>query len=395
MSTYHPFVLGTLIATGALITACSSSDDGATTAAASSRSYSGTASVGDFLTVRLDTVARTMHYHNTTNGDDYDVGYTLSDDGAYTFADPHGNLVTGYEVPGFAMVIQANKAGPGKNAPAVITAIQSTTVTTDVFRDKDYNYMQFRTSSGGMELGHVHCGADGTISPNGFWPYGHYNGDSAFHNASLPLTGITSMPDHSALVLSLVEDGVTENDYIFATTGGFLAVDTPNGAIVCMRQRGTSAFDATTMGGSYHAILYAKSDCQTGVGNVETAGSQQVMTGTMTIAADGTVNVVGSGGGPVVSGATLTPLSATELVGTGKLEDPCPGFFRFSNGDATAPRDIYLAFMTDAVLIASFTFNTATHHYDYFYGVGLRGSASASAALGHAAPPLAVISAAR
>ena len=118
-----------------------------------------------------------------------------------------------------------------------------------------------------------------------------------------------------------------------------------------------------------------------GLRHPDQAGFQQVMAGTLAISATGAVTVTDEVGTPAVSSAALTPLGSTDLIGTGKLEDPCPGLFRFSNGDTSAPRDIYLAFMTDAVLIASFTYHTSSGRYDYFYGVGLRGAPTATAAL--------------
>ena len=40
------------------------------------RSYNGTASVGDFLTITLDSTARTLTYTNHSNGDACTVPYT-------------------------------------------------------------------------------------------------------------------------------------------------------------------------------------------------------------------------------------------------------------------------------------------------------------------------------
>ncbi len=400
-STYTHVALGGVVLSLALLVGCTAKTDD-TPAPATSHTYSGTASVGDFLTVSLDSVAHTMHYKNTTNGQDYSVGYTVASDGTYTFADPSGNLVTGYESPGFAMVIEANLAGPNADTPALITAIESATVTSEVFQNKDYNYMQFRTNSGGIEVGHVTCDGSGNISPNHYWPFGAFNGNGAsevFGASTLPTVGLTSNADHSALMLTTTDHGQTETDYIFATTGGFLAVDTPNGAIVCMQSRANGNFDAATMAGSYQAILYQKNGCQTGIGNVETSTSQAIIKGTVTFSSTGLVTVVGSNGTTVVNNAPLTKFSdRTDLYGVGKVTDPCNGFFTFTTTDsAGVQQDIFVAFMDRSILMSSFTghppVGMTPMTYDYFYGLGLKTSSSASASLPSAASTLALTTA--
>ena len=56
------------------------------------RVYNGTASVGDFLTITIDTTAHTMSYSNVSNGDSGTIAYTVNGDGSYTLNDPAGNL---------------------------------------------------------------------------------------------------------------------------------------------------------------------------------------------------------------------------------------------------------------------------------------------------------------
>ena len=384
-STALHLIAGSLVLSLAALVGCKSDAD-TETHAATSRSYSGTASVGDFLTVKLDTAAHTMRYRNVTNGDDYTVPYTTGSDGTYHFTDTTGNLVAGYEVPGYAMVISATKAGPGKDTPAVITAIQTTTVTTDVFKSKSYNYMQFRTNSGGMELGHISCDASGNIAQTGYWPFGaSQSSPDTFNNGDMPITGVVPNADHSALTLTMDEGHGPETNYIFATPAGFLAVDTPNGAIVCVQGRSSSAFDAASMAGTYKAILYSKEGCSTMTGNVEHSTSQSVDTGTLVISSAGHITVRDAGGTTLVDDKVLTPLAdRADIVGTHKLEDPCAGTFSFTLTDGGGTRDVFLSFLNDAVLIASYTAH-APNDYDYFYGVGLRGLPTGIGALPHAA----------
>src|SRR5579863_3796199 len=66
------------------------------------RAYNGTASVGDFLTITIDSTAHTIAYKNYTNGQMGTVPYTVNSDGTYTITDPDGNLLSAYEVPGTA-----------------------------------------------------------------------------------------------------------------------------------------------------------------------------------------------------------------------------------------------------------------------------------------------------
>ena len=85
------------------------------------RSYSATASVGDFLTITLDPAAHTLAYTNISNGDTGAVPYVVNLDGTYALQDPKGVLVAAYEVPDFGMIVQAAKAGPTHDQPALIT----------------------------------------------------------------------------------------------------------------------------------------------------------------------------------------------------------------------------------------------------------------------------------
>src|SRR5437660_2692013 len=76
---------------------------------APTRSYNGTASVGDFLKITLDSTTHTLTYINVSNGDFGEVPYIVNADGTYTLTDPTGNLIAAYEVPGYALLVQAAK----------------------------------------------------------------------------------------------------------------------------------------------------------------------------------------------------------------------------------------------------------------------------------------------
>src|SRR5258708_267138 len=139
------------------------------------RGYNGTASVGDFLNISLDPVAHTLTYTNVSNGDHGTIPYTVNADSTYTLSDPTGNLVAAYEVPGYGMLIQATKTGPNHNTPALITAVQSGKISMSTWTGHQYNYMQFRTASGGLEVGSVSIDPQGNVANDSYWPYGATN----------------------------------------------------------------------------------------------------------------------------------------------------------------------------------------------------------------------------
>lgn len=91
--------------------------------AAVTHTYNGTASVGDFLTITINSTALTISYNNLSNGDSGTFPYTVNANGSYTLSDPNGNLLSAYEIPGYALLIQAAKAGPTHNTAALITAV--------------------------------------------------------------------------------------------------------------------------------------------------------------------------------------------------------------------------------------------------------------------------------
>ena len=60
--------------------------------AAAIRNYSGTASVGDFLTISINSTANTITYKNYTNGDTGTVPYIVNANGTYAITDPERKL---------------------------------------------------------------------------------------------------------------------------------------------------------------------------------------------------------------------------------------------------------------------------------------------------------------
>jgi hypothetical protein len=189
------------------------------------RSYNGTASVGDFLSITLDPASRTLSFTNISNGDSGSVPYTVNNDGTYTLNDPTGNLIAAYEVPGYALLLQATKTGPSHDAPALITAVQKGNISLSTWAGKGFNYMQFRTAAGGLETGSAIMDENGGVTISSYWPYGA-QGQSAnpFNQGGFDASQFQSDPSGSFLKLA---DNGSSFDYIFGTPNGIFAVDTP------------------------------------------------------------------------------------------------------------------------------------------------------------------------
>src|SRR5579863_1337834 len=149
MRTRSTVVLLTLF----LLLSCSSTPR-TTMVTPAARVYHGTASVGDFMTITVNSTAQTIAYTDVSNGSTGIVPYTVNSDGTYTLTDPTGNLVGAYEVPNYALLIQAAKTGPNANTPALITAVESGPISLAMFESQgSYNTIQFRTAAGGLEAG--------------------------------------------------------------------------------------------------------------------------------------------------------------------------------------------------------------------------------------------------
>jgi hypothetical protein len=335
-----------------------------------SRSYNGTASVGDFLTIGLDASSQTLTYRNLSNGDQGSVPYQVNRDGTYSLNDPAGNLVAAYEVPQYALLIQARKAGPNHDQPALITAVETGKISLATWAGHDFNYMQFRTSSGGMEVGSVSIDSLGDVSVTGYWPYGSIGQSSAFNVAGF--AGSNFQPDPSGTFLKLADQNGAY-DYVFGTENGVFAVDTPNGAILGFRKSSSKDF-SPAFAGNYKAVYYQKTGALTGPGNVET-GTPQVGNATLLISSGGQATIQ-DGNGFVVLTATLQPVADVPyLYGPAELQDPCYGVFTFRIITPNAQQDVFMTFMDRSVLFSTFTATLpwgAGNTYSYLYGVGLK-----------------------
>lgn len=336
--------------------------------------YNGTASVGDFLTIVVNTTALTITYTNLSNGDTGTVPYTVNADGSYAITDPNGNLTAAYEVPGYALVIQSAKSGPDHATPALITAVESGPISLSTFTNKSYNYMQFRTAAGGLEVGSVTIGAT-TGTNSSYWPYGSFDqGSGPFNNGTLDFSGMTESSS-GTYITGPDGGGGTGNDTVFGTASGFFIVDTPNGSIIGLPKAASAAFDPS-VAGSYSGVFYEKANATTGVGNVET-GTASTSQATIVVSAAGNITVTDSKSNTVIN-ATLTPVASSSYLydgSAGKLADPCNGLFAFRAVTGTYEHDVFVTFVGNSVVFSKFSANlpwTNSSGYSYWYGVGMK-----------------------
>lgn len=360
-----------LVLASCLLLGCGTTPSAVTSAQPAVRSYNGTASVGDFLTISINSTALTITYKNYTNGETGTVPYTVNADGTYTITDPKGNLLAAYEVPGFVMMIETAKSGPKEDTPALITAIESVPATINTFAGQNFNYLQFRTANGGTEIGTITIDAKGDITHDGYSPFEMFSGNP-FSGASIPATGVQE--DASGDFFTITDSGEPDN-YAFGTPSGFFAVDTGSGTILSLPKAAAKNFDAS-VAGSYTAIYYEKADAQVGQGNVET-GTPTEGVGGITVSASGVVTISDKAGKTLATG-TLSAVADTPYLYNGnsnELADPLFGMFTFRTSTASSQQDVFVQFEGNAVIFSSF--ETALPiagyaPYTYFYGVGLK-----------------------
>ncbi|MGH9545907.1 MAG: hypothetical protein ACRD23_11900 [Terriglobales bacterium] len=335
------------------------------------RSYSGTASVGDFLTISIDSIHMKITYKNYTNSESGTVPYAINDDGTYTIFDPQGNLLSGYEVPGTVLMVEAANAGANADTDALITAIETAPASINTFAGRNFNYIQFRTSSGGIEIGTVSVDASGNITHGGYWPFGVVNQQNMFNGGSFPASSVTEDPSGSFFAIN-ESDG--SQDVVFGTQTGLFAVDTGNGAILSQPKAASKAFNPANAG-TFTGIFYEKPNAQMGPNNVE-SGTPVEGNATVTVSASGAATISDSQGNTLAAG-TLAAVADTAYLYDGtanKLSDPLYGMFTFRT-TANSQQDVFMTFQANAVIFSSFSVGLPVQQsaaYTYFYGVGLK-----------------------
>jgi len=367
-----------LIVACLLLAGCSSTQKSASGAPVTAvRSYNGTASVGDFLTISIDSLAQTITYRNYTNGETGTVPYTVNSDGGYTITDPSGNLLSAYEVPGYVMVVEAANAGANRDTVALITAVESVPVTVQTLAAKNFNYIQFRHRDGGAEFGTVTLDTQGNITANSYdpgailsQPYGTY-----FNGSTFPASGLTEDPSGNFFV---VHEADGSDSTVFGTQNGLFAVDNSNGAILGLPKAASKLFDPS-VAGAYSAIYYEKPNAQMqGQGNASVeVGTATEGKASVTVSAAGGVTIVDSQGNAMASGNLLPVADVTYIydASPSKLADPCYGMFTFETVTASLHQEVFVTFQGHAVIFSSFQTALPVQNngtYTYFQGVGLK-----------------------
>ncbi len=348
-------------------------DSGAPTNPASAvRTYTGSAAVGDFFTISLDPNAQTLTYTDVSNNMSGTVPYTTNPDGTYAFSDPTGNLVAGYEVPNYVMLIQATMTGPSKNTLALVTAVQTTQITPANFASQNYNYMQFRTSIGGVSIGAATMDAQTNVTTSSYWPFGEQNQQGAFNSSSMSSSSFQEDPSGTFFEMPS-PDGPPS--YIFGTLNGIFAVDNSNGTILGLQQAASKAFDST-FAGTYSAMYYHKVNVTMAPGSNTETGTPSMGMASLVIGPTGQFTLTNSSGGTMAQGTLAAVADTSYLYGSaGELQNPCFGLFTFRVTTATTQQDVFVTFQNQAVLFSSYKSLPSVsgqYYYNYFYGVALK-----------------------
>jgi hypothetical protein len=345
-----------------------------TPSAPSVRNYTGTASVGDFFTITLDPNAQTLTYTDLSNNVSGTAAYTENANGTYTLSDPSGNLVAAYEVPNYAMLIQATMTGPNKNTLALVTAVQTSQVSPATFASQKFNYMQFRTSEGGISIGVASMDAQTNVTTSSYWPFGEQNQQGAFNISSMLSS---SFQEDASGTFFEVPSPDGPPSYAFGTPSGIFAVDNPNGAILGLQQASSKAFNPA-YAATYNAMYYHKVNVTMGAGSTTETGTPSMGMASLVIDAAGDFTMTDSQSGNVMAQGTIQAVADTAYLysaGGGELADPCNGLFTFRVTTATTQQDVFVTFLNQAVLFGSYKTLPSVagnYYYNYFYGVALK-----------------------
>ncbi len=352
---------------------CGSTRSSVSNPAPTTRTYNGTASVGDFLNITVDPTMQTITYTDVSNHTNGSATYTVNGNGTYALSDPTGNLIGAYEVPNYMLLVEATQTGPNSDTPALITAVESGPISLSTFEAQNYNTMQFRTAAGGLEAGSIDVTSQGTGSISSYWPFGSYNQGGNSHGPfnSNTINFSEAQEDPSGTYLTVPDPDGTGSDYVFGTANGVFAVDLQSGALLGLAKAASKDFDPS-VAGTYTVIFYQKLNASTGAGNVET-GTPSLGNATAVVGSDGQLSLTDSHGNQLATG-TLTAVADTPYLygGAGELTDPCDGLFTLRVTTANAQQDFFVSFQGQAMLFSSFTANLPWNDtYNYFYGVGL------------------------
>ena len=354
----------------------SSSSSSSTPLTRITHTYNGAASSGDFLTVTIDPTALTVSYQDLTNGQSGNaIPYEWNTDSSYAINDPAGNLAWAYELPGYGLVVAANKTGAGQNSLAVITALEQTPATLGTFSGNTYNTMAFGTP-GGPQVGSAAIGASGGTSAS-YWPWGALSGvaQSAV-TATLPVAGTVENSSGSFLTDAL---GGGETAYLFGQASGLMAMATATGSVLGIPQTADSALNPD-VAASYKCAVFQKTGATLGETGVET-GVPAWYPWILVVSATGELQIANGLNTILFTGNLIPVADATYLHGGAgaPLTSPCNGLFTCRTTTNGVQQDVFVTFVVDDgngfVVFSSFWAPTPwvpdTSTYNYCYGAGL------------------------
>jgi hypothetical protein len=341
--------------------------DSGTADAGPTLEYQATASAGDFITIEQDLWQAVFHYRNLTNGVTGTYSYTIPSPGNYLIDDPSGNLLSAIEIRGYALVIQAMKTGPLQDTPALIVAIPQAPITVDTEKGTALNSFEFRPGAGGFSFGFRSMDLAGNLQMGLFDLRDLILGGLGAGTETIPWNSI--LPGMNGTVLRIDEGGGAFS-YAFRSTTGFSALDRPGRSVLSFRRPATKDF-SPSWAGTYTASIYRKAGC---AGTLPEGGTASLEDWTIVVDGSGSATFVNGSGAAMVS-VTLTPLADSGLTGflPGQIPDACHGIFTCVLPGAAGYQRVTMAFMDQAVLFGSFSFDTSAGlSYDYLYGMGLR-----------------------
>lgn len=358
------------------------------------RNYSGTASVGDFLSIVIDPNKNTLTYTNLTNDATGTASYVVNADGSATINDPDGHLLSVSEVPGYGIVALMDNAGSTGDQLALVTSTIQQNVTAASFANQNYNIFEFRTRGGGVGISSISIDDTATVTGTEFMPFNLLSSGS--NNLGFNIFSPFQLPSGPpAPYLKWTSPSAPPGDsmYVFGVSNGMFLVDTPDGSIIGLPKASKPDFDPS-WAGTYSLPYYKKSNANGPDGNSPEAGSVSWGVATLVLDQAGNLSLKDSDGDTMASG-TLNAIANTPWLyngvttdGTsGELGDPSWGMFALvdSNDTNTIQQPVFVAFAQGAVLLSSFATTMPFHpgdDYDYFYGVGLPKSATFTASTG-------------
>lgn len=365
------------------------------------RRYSGSASVGDFLSITVDPNQGTLTYNNLSNSQTGTVSWVANSGGA-TLSDPSGHVLAVSEVPNFGFVAIVNNAGPTADQLALVTSVVQQNIQASDFFGAGINAMQFRTRGGGVGISSLSVDNTGSVTNSDYMPFGKLSPNNSGFDSGAPFQLPIGPPAPYLLIQNPPPPQGSGNSYAFGTPSGMFLNDNEDGSAIGLPKAASKAFNAS-WAGTYTLSYYEKSNANGPDGNSPEAGDISWGQDTLNLDNTGHLTLTDAKGNPVVDGTLAavadTPslyngVATTGPQSPGELGDPCYGVFTFTvtagTGAAEQSQQIFAAFADGVVLLSGFSTNVSFNpgdSYSYFYGVGLPQSQASTTSNGASSAP--------